>query len=201
MEHNPLGRQPSPRLKTFVVLSGQRGPLTLPGPRATQGGGNLRPLPGTERPHWPFQGQSCGRSGARTPSTRGPGLYLPREGSAGPCLGGLPPSTSAWFSQRLCSWFPARRKLPADLDVRWLSPHPIFIQFRHCGNYKLSFTIPGPPRTLAFKWNITFYFLYLYVTLISFFINPENPSKWPSLSPLAAEHSCDKVTQVCGWGT
>ena len=153
----------SPHLRLAAPLSSSQGSGASHPPGARSHARRWEPQAtagGTERPHCGLsKGQSCGRSGTGTPSTRGPpGCVSPRRGPPGPCLEGCLPARLPGSVSGSVLGSRHRGKLPADLGCQVAESSPNFYTVQALWNYKLSFTIPGPPRTLAFKWTIIFYF-------------------------------------------
>lgn len=121
----------SPRLRLAAPLLSSQGSGAPHPPGAQSHARRWEPQAtagGTERPHCGLsKGQSCGRSGTGTPSTRGPpGCVSPRRGPPGPCLEGCLPARLPGSVSGSVLGSRHRGKLPADLGRQVAESSPNF---------------------------------------------------------------------------
>ena len=162
------------------------GPFTLPGPGATQGGGNLRPPLGelSDLTVALSKGRAVGAPVLGPPAQGAPWVVSPRRGPPGPDLEGFVPARLPGSVSGSVLGPRHRVKLLADLGCQVAESSPDFYTVQALWELRYPSQLQVQQGLWYLNGILLFIFLYLCVTLISFFINPENPSKWPSLSPL-----------------
>ena len=162
------------------------GPFTLPGPGATQGGGNLRPPLGelSDLTVALPKGRAVGAPVLGPPAQGAPWVVSPRRGPPGPDLEGFVPARLPGSVSGSVLGPRHRVKLLADLGCQVAESSPDFYTVQALWDLRYPSQLQVQQGLWYLNGILLFIFLYLCVTLISFFINPENPSKWPSLSPL-----------------